>query len=515
MHNDRSSFASIRARCARTAALAAVAALVVACGGGGGGGSGGGGGATPTPQPGASPTPRPSAVPTPTPTVSGPRAKVILSENDTVAGLGVVDIEDAAINDAGAVAVIISVQGASGARAVLQGDTTGKFTPLLTPSGAPAGDDLRTLASIRLAETGAAIFQSGSGLDSDRLYFASDGTVQALAGAAPGLVTPTFRILGDVAIGGSGVVGFVGGGDTPNRCTVNTTGPTPRNLCDLHLYVADDGTPVEVQDDKFKLEQTSPTQPQVAVTDTGVTFFSVPAGQDAPVVVRYDKGELQTILAASDELPNGVGRLNRPQVSAANADEKLLLTTTLASNANPRPTVLGILDGKNFIVLDRETTPVGDQEITDLRAVGLDEKGQALYVVRIGAAGATDAPRTLRLSDGSTAVDIATEEATFPGTSQTLISIASQRINRRGDVAFVAQLGHIDGLTTVIEEVRAVVRLADGTYVAPLSSARPEDIGTVSNIAIAGFDDNANLLLIATRTPSQSLLIFAPPVTPP
>ena len=110
----------------------------------------------------------------------------------------------------------------------------------------------------------------------------------------------------------------------------------------------------------------------------------MPATGDAPVLVRYDKGELETLLVANEELPNDVGRLNRPQVSAANADEKLLLTTTLASDANPRPTVLGILDGKTFTVLDRETTPVGDQVITDLRAVGLDEKGQALYVARIG-----------------------------------------------------------------------------------------------------------------------------------
>jgi hypothetical protein len=96
-----------------------------------------------------------------------------------------------------------------------------------------------------------------------------------------------------------------------------------------------------------------------------------------------------------------------------------------------------------------------------------------------------------------------------------VLSIASQRINRRGDVAFVAALGRIDGAITTIDEVRAVVRLADGTYLAPLSSALPGDIGTVSHIVIAGFDDNANLLLIANRPPNQSVLIFAPPPLTP
>ena len=134
---------------------------------------------------------------------------------------------------------------------------------------------------------------------------------------------------------------------------------------------------------------------------------------------------------------------------------EIALTTTLASDANPRPTVIGILEGKTFTILDKEQEPVGDQVITDLRAVGLDEQGRALYVVRIGAVEETDAPRTLRLKDKLTSIDVATEGKPFPGTDKTLISIGSQRNNRRGDVAFIAEIGRIEGLTTIVEEVRA------------------------------------------------------------
>ena len=77
--------------------------------------------------------------------------------------------------------------------------------------------------------------------------------------------------------------------------------------------------------------------------------------------------------------------------------------------------------------------------------------------------------------------------------------------------AFIAELGRIDGLTTIVEEVRAAVRLADGKYLTSVSSARPGDLGTLTNFEIAGFDDNANLLLIATRNPNQTVLVFAPP----
>lgn len=483
--------------------------LAAACGGGGGGG--GGTSPTPTPQPGSSATPRPTAsvAPTPRPSPSpdgSARARIILAENDTVGDVEVVDVEDAALNDAGAVAVIVTARGSGGARALLLGDSNGGFGALVAPDAALPGGDTRTLARVRLAETGAAIFQAGAGLDSDRLYFASDDVVQPLAGAAPGETSPTFRILGDVVIGGNGLVGFVGGGD---ECE---TGPSDENVrleCTGHLFVAQDGVVSEVTAEGLDLEQISPTRPQVAVADTGVAFFSAPATGDGPVILRWDAGDVDTVLARNAELP-GVGRLVSPQVAAANADEQLLLTTTLAEDVTPRPTVLGILEGKTFTILDTEGTAVGDQVITDLRAVGLDEQGRALYIVRIGAADDTDAPRTLRLKDALTSVDVATEKATLPGSDKTLLSIESQRLNRRGDVAFIAELGRIDGLTTIIEEVRVVVRLADGRYVTSVSSARPDDLGTLSDFEIAGFDDNANVLLIATRNPNQTVLVFAP-----
>lgn len=493
------------ARAAGWLLLASV--LLIACGGGGGGG-GGSVTPTPTPGPGASATPRPTATPVPTPTADGSaRARIILAENDTVGDVDVVDVEDASLNDAGAVAAIVTARGTGGARALLLGDTAGKFSILVAPDASVPGIDTKTLARVRLAETGAAVFQSGSGLDTDRLYFVSDGVVQPLAGAAPGVTTPTFDILGDVVIGGNGLVGFVGGGDP---CKVTQVGESTRTECEGHLFVAEDGAVSEVEADGLDLAQVSPTRPQVAVNDVGVAFFSAPAEEDGPVLLRWDAGDVDVVLARDTELPE-VGRLVGPQIAAANADEQLLLSTTLAEDASPRPAVLGILEGETFTILDKEGEPAGDGEITDLRAIGLDEQGRALYIVRIGVADDTDAPRTLRLKGGLTTVDVATEGGTFPGTDKTLISIESQRINRRGDVAFIAELGRIDGLTTIVEEVRAAVRLADGKYLTSVSSARPGDLGTLTNFEIAGFDDNANLLLIATRNPNQTVLVFAPP----
>ncbi|HEY8518395.1 MAG TPA: hypothetical protein VIS07_23020 [Candidatus Binatia bacterium] len=507
MHDSR----SLRFVLERPLRVALGALLLLAACGGGGGGNGGGGGGGPTPPPGTSPTPRPSLAPTPVPTPNPERVKLLLAEGETVAGLTVSDIEDAGFNNSGAIGAIVTVRNANGGRAVLLGGADGDFTPVVTPDSPPEGADMRTLSRVRLLEDGTSIFESGDGLDTDRLYFVKDGAVQGLAGAPPGPVFPTFRILGDLAFGLTGTIGFIGGGD---ECETDTSGANPRTLCDIKLFVAQDGVVTEVRDDAITLEGISPTQPQVAVTDIGVTFFSIPGSGQAPTLVRYAAGELDTVLTANESLGD-IGRLIRPQVAAATSDEDLLLTTTLASDPGPsRPTVIGILSGNDFRVLDRERTAAPGGEIVDLRAVGMDEQGRALYIARIGESGDNDAPKTLRLNDGFTSIDVATEHAPLPGTDKTLVRFEAQRINRRGDVAFVAELGRIDGLTTIIEEVRVVVRLSDGTYLAPVSSARPGDIGTLSDFEIAGFDDQANLLIIATRDPSQTVLLLAPPFEP-
>lgn len=290
------------------------------------------------------------------------------------------------------------------------------------------------------------------------------------------------------------------------------SGDSTRTICDGRLFAAEGGVVTEVDHEDIDLTEVSPTQPQVANTGSGVLFFSVPGGGQELTLVRYAQGEVTPILSADDELPD-VGRLLRPQATAANGAEDLLLTTTLASDEGPsRPTVLGILSGGDtFTELARERVPAGEGlQVVDLRGVGLDDEGRALYIERVGEEGETDAPISLVVVDAQSRIEVASEGKILPGTDKTVISIEAQRINRRGDVAFLAELGRIEGLTTIIEEVRAVVRLADGTYLAPVSSARPGATGTLSGLEIAGFDDQANLLLIATRDPSQTVLVFAP-----
>src|SRR5262249_14820800 len=153
---------------------------------------------------------------------------------------------------------------------------------------------------------------------SDRLYRASSGMTQPLAGIAPGVMAPTFRILGDFAMGRTGRVGFIAGG---SPCEVTTTGDTTQTRCTLHLFVADGFNVAEIMADGLDLSGTSPSSPQVAIADSGTVYFSVPGGGHAPTVLSRstDASQNTNVVLSADTDVNPVGQVIRPQVEAVNA----------------------------------------------------------------------------------------------------------------------------------------------------------------------------------------------------
>jgi hypothetical protein len=488
----------------------ALAVGSAACGGGGGGG----GGPNPTPSPVptipvVTATPGPGPTPTPTPVVSN--VSLLLREGDVApGGATVADIEDAALADDGSVAAIIEIAGSQGSRGVIRRIATGDFATVFSPQDDPTLDS-STLEEVLVAPGGRVLFQSEVGLDGDRLYLAANGATQAIAGAPPGVVATTFRILGEFEIGGTNLVGFVGGG---SPCTVETQGETVRVRCQAHLFVASGFDVEEVELDDIDLSDQSTSTPQVSIAPTGAVFFSVPGGGEEPTIVRVENGTSTTVLSADEEV-DPVGRLNRPQLNAANRDEDLLVTTTLAEDPPPtRPAVIGVLHGGDFDVVARESLAKGPDDVTDLRSVGLDDFGDVLFTATLGTADSPDgARRSLRLYDGTDVNEIVTEGSTFPGTDLTLLSIGSARFNASGDVAFVAELGRRMPGTVVVEEARAVLRRLDGALRTVVSTNDGAPIGALSDLEIAGLAADGSLLIVAQAEPSgdRVLLYAAPP----
>jgi hypothetical protein len=480
------------------------------CGGGGGGGGGGNNNVTPTPiQTVPSATPTPAGSPGPTPTPQAGAARIVLQNGDTIApGVVVGNVEAAQLGNDGTIAVIVTIADAARDRAVYIRSPQGAYTSVFDSTSAPADVDLRTLARLRIAPTGEFTFIAGSGLDSDRVFFYSGGSVTPLAGEAPGVVAPTFRILGDLEIGKGGLVGFIGGGD---QCTVTTVNTTTRTTCTIHLFAATGGHVSEVMLSGIDLSNLSPTTPGVAVSDAGSVYFSVPGRRSEPTLARFAGGNVSTVLSADTNL-SGIGVLKRPQVIAVDPSEDVLLSSTVDTSSQTTTQVLGLLKGgQSFTTIVRVGDTVGSQSVIDLKGIGLDDTGQAFFQEHIGTPGDA-ASSVLSLQLGTTQpIEIARQGQPLTPGDLSVINVQEPRINRSGDVAFIALLGELEPGTSRVEEIRAVVRRADGQLVNVASTKTSSQVGSLSSLSIAGFDDNGTLLLIAARgNASTRALILAP-----
>jgi hypothetical protein len=490
-----------------------------ACGGGGGGDSG----PTPTPPP-PSPipifTPTPTiGAPTPTPT-GGPIAggpQVLLSEDQVVDGLEVSDIREAALGPDGAIAVIVRIAGAEGQQAVLRRTDDGTFESVIDPDSAPAGTDLTTLDNIRVSTDGSVLFDAGDEIDTNRLFVARAGDATALAGASPGIVGDEFRLLGDADLGRGGQVGFVGGGDP---CVEDDEGST---RCTVHLYVAPATTATEVELEDADLTATSPRSPRVAVSDSGDVYFSLRGQGPEPAVIRVSGDEVETLLAVNAELED-VGQLINPTLEGINSEDQLLISTVLREDEAPRPTLLGVLDVSGepaFTEIARERVSEGNDEIIrDLRPVGIDDSGAVLYLAVLGSDDPDDEETrlSLRLGNGTSTVEIATEGEQLPGSADFVISLTTPLFNRNGEVAFVAEVGDIEqtpsGPTVTVRETQALVRSVDGVYdvrLPAVDSGEEEPIRLLVQ-SLSGLDDEGLLLALGNREEDgERLLIAVPP----
>jgi hypothetical protein len=481
-----------------TIAALGLASLIAACGGGGSGGS----------SPVASPTPQPSPVLPVTP--SGPShstAEIILRDGDTVAGdLPVGNIEDASLGTNNALAVLVTLAGSANQTAIVTRAADGTYAKALDPRAGDAGVDTTSLSRLRMAPTGELVFQSGSGLDSDRLYRIAGGALETLAGAAPGPVFPDFRILGDVRIGPGGVVAFVGGG---GPCQVTVSGDQQRVACTNSLYVAGQDGVLRVDDSALDLTGQRATAVRVEMDPSGGAWFSLPRRGSDPLVLHYAGGTETPVLTTSSDLTD-VGQLNSAEAVAINSSGQVLVQGALQNfTGDRRPQVLGVLTGDGFAPISTEGTTLDGANVATLRGLALDASGKALFEAELGDPDTPAAQsNSLWWGDASGLLEIAREGTPFPGETTTILQLQASRMNAAGDIAFVAQLGTNDGGATQIQETRATVRRANGQLVTIASTRHTAQFGELSSLQIAGYDEAGSLLLIGTRGRSSDRVLL-------
>jgi hypothetical protein len=171
----------------------------------------------------------------------------------------------------------------------------------------------------------------------------------------------------------------------------------------------------------------------------------------------------------------------------------------------PRPGVVGLLRDGDFTPIAIEGEAIAGETVETLRAIALDEAGNALYEAQfLDRTGPVESlRRSLRLGGPDGGVEIVREGRPAPDGGATVLSIDAARVNDAGDVVFLSSLGRIEDGTLYVEEIRATLRETDGTLRTLVSSARSAQFGTLSRLLIVGFDDQANVLLLAERGQSS------------
>jgi hypothetical protein len=218
-----------------------------------------------------------------------------------------------------------------------------------------------------------------------------------------------------------------------------------------------------------------------------------------------------------------VGQLINPALEGINAEDQILVSTVLREDEAPRPTLLGVLDVSGdeptFTEVARERQREGDEIIRDLRPIGIDDRGAILYLAVLGSDDPDDEETrlSLRLGDGTSTIEIATEGEQLPGSADFVITLTTPLLNRRGEVAFVAEVGDIEqtpsGPTVTVRETQALVRSVGGVYGVRLPAIEPGEEGLkLLPQSVAGLDDEGLLLALGNREEDgERLLIAVPP----
>jgi hypothetical protein len=238
-------------------------------------------------------------------------------------------------------------------------------------------------------------------------------------------------------------------------------------------------------------------------------------------------GEAETLFSVDTEI-SGTGRLVNPTLAAVGTDGRFVVTTALQEEEPPRPLVLGILriagSTRSFTEIARIGMTLAGETIVDLDALGIDDQGAVLYLATTRVTEGEEEDETprpaLRLFDGTTSVDVAIQGEQLPGSEEFVIELRDPHFNRRGEAAFVAELGDIvqtpNGPTTTIRGTDLLVRSRGGVYSTRLPAEEPEEGVILEPAQLTAFDDTGTLLAIGSREEDNDelLILVPPPVLP-
>lgn len=431
--------------------------------------------------------------------------QLLLRRGDTMpGGLVVNSVESARMANDRSVVVIASQSGTPALNGVYLRRPSGEFELILDRSSPLAdGLNMTDVAGLLMSPTGEATFKEGGNrLDRETVFSWNDGRLTRLASGLEPKVPEGFRKLGELRLGPNDRIAFTYGVNGERPCSVDSSSGTERISCKLRLVYGthDDLREVTLPNE---LENQRPTSVGLEFNANGELLVGLPASGRNPLIGIVRDGFFDSIVERQAEFPGyGVLLSATPRAISNNGDVAFDATFDTDDDRQRDDERILLYSGGGFTSVAKLRDPAGRATVVDVRALAVDDFGRVTYQVNFNQnPNAATGPISIRQWDNGVTREIAFEGLAGFGENEDdqgyrILEIESIRVNRRGEVVFVARIGFFEDGTEETVETR-LLRDAGNGLETLLRTGSQFSGGTISGIeTLSDINDNGDVLLI-------------------
>ena len=431
--------------------------------------------------------------------------QLLMRRGDTMpGGLTVNSVESARMANDRSIVVIASQSGTPVLNGVYLRKPNGEFDRILDPSSPLAsGLNMTDVAGLLMSPTGEATFKEGGNrLDRETVFSWNDGTLSRLASGLEPKVPPGFRKLGELRLGPNDRIAFTYGVNGEEPCSVDSSTGTERISCKLRLAYGthDDLREVALPNE---LENQRPTSVGLEFNANGDLLVGLPASGRNPLIGVVRDGVFNSIVERQAEFPDyGVLLSATPRAIASNGDVAIDASFDTDDDRERDAERILLYSGGGFTSIAQLRDPAGSATVVDVRALAIDDAGRVTYQANFNQnPNEPTGPVSIRQWENGATREIAFEGQTGFGESEDdegyrILEIESVRVNRRGEVVFVARIGFFEDGTEETVETR-LLRDAGNGLETLLRTGSEFSGGTIAGIeTLSDINDNGDVLLI-------------------
>lgn len=445
--------------------------------------------------------------------------QLLMRRGDTMpGGLVVNSVESARIANDRSVVVIASQSGTPATNGVYLRKPDGEYDLILDQrSPLAAGLSMTSVAQLLLSATGEATFKEGGNrLDRETVFSWVNGNLSRLASGLEPKAPFGFRKLGELRLGPNHRVAFTYGVNGEQPCSVDSSTGTERISCKLRLAYGTHGDLREVALPN-ELENQRPTSVGLEFNANGDLLVGLPASGRNPLIGVVRDGQFSSIIARQAEFEEfGVLLSATPRAIATNGDVAFDAGFDINDDNVRDDERILLYSGGGFTSIAKLRDPAGEATVVDVRALAVDDLGRVTYQANFNRnPNEATGPISIRQWDNGATREIAYVGLAGFGENEDdqgyrILEIESIRVNRRGDVVFVARIGFFEEGTEETVETR-LLRDAGNGLETLLRTGSTFSGGTIGGIeTLSDINDNGDVLLIVELRGAGRGLVLIP-----